>query len=87
MLSQIVRTASRSSTRFLFASSLLRKRLEKIVPGKQKELIEIRRLHGNKKVSEITVNQIIGGMRGVKALFYDTSKLDAFTVLLVFCFA
>ena len=30
----------------------------------------------------MTVNQIIGGMRGVKALFYDTSKLDAYTVIL-----
>jgi citrate synthase len=27
----------------------------------------------------VTVDQVIGGMRGVKAMFYDTSKLDAYT--------
>ena len=63
-----------------FASSALLKKMEKIIPKKQKELIEIRQKYGEKKMSEVTVNQIIGGMRGVKAIFYDTSKLDPITV-------
>ena len=32
--------------------------------------------HGDKVISEVTVKQIFGGMRGVKCLFCDTSNLD-----------
>jgi citrate synthase len=40
-------------------------------------LLDLKLEHGNTVVSEVNVNQIIGGARGVKCLFYDTSKLDA----------
>jgi len=43
--------------------------------------LDIRQKWGNEKISEITVNQILGGMRGVKAIFYDTSKLNPYTVM------
>ncbi|MBK9255988.1 MAG: citrate (Si)-synthase [Saprospiraceae bacterium] len=32
--------------------------------------------HGNKKVDEVTIDQLIGGMRSVKSMIWDTSSLD-----------
>lgn len=32
--------------------------------------------HGSKKVDEVTVDQLIGGMRSVKSMIWDTSSLD-----------
>lgn len=32
--------------------------------------------HGDKKVDEVTVEQLIGGMRSVKSMIWDTSSLD-----------
>lgn len=31
---------------------------------------------GDKVMGEITVNQALGGMRGIRALFYDQSTVD-----------
>ncbi len=60
--------------------SLLRKKMEKVIPAKQQQLIDIRKKWGDESLGEITVDQVIGGMRGMKALFYDTSKLDPLLV-------
>ena len=59
---------------------MLRKKMEQVIPEKQKQLINIRKKWGNESLGEITVDQVIGGMRGMKALFYDTSKLDPLLV-------
>ena len=32
--------------------------------------------HGHKKVQETTVEQVIGGMRGIRAMLWDASVLD-----------
>ena len=34
--------------------------------------------HGEKVISEVTVQQVIGGMRGIKSLITDISYLDPF---------
>ncbi len=41
------------------------------------QLREILKEHGTKKVDEVTVEQLIGGMRSVKSMIWDTSSLDA----------
>ena len=41
------------------------------------EFKEIKEAYGNKKLGEYTVGQVMGGMRGMTGLFYETSKLDA----------
>ena len=33
--------------------------------------------NGDLKLDEVTVSQMIGGMRGVKSLLWETSELDA----------
>lgn len=42
----------------------------------QKKVKEFRTSHGNKVIGEVTVDQVYGGMRGIKALVTETSYLD-----------
>jgi len=39
-------------------------------------LNEVKKSYGDKVIGNITVNQALGGMRGVKGLFYDQSTVD-----------
>lgn len=41
------------------------------------EIKEMLRLHGNKKIGEVTLNQAYQGMRGITGLVTETSLLDA----------
>lgn len=41
------------------------------------EFKEVKKLYGERVVSEVKVNQILGGMRGIPGLYYESSKLDA----------
>jgi citrate synthase len=59
------------------SSGLLRDRMRAIVPGKVQEYKDVKKTYGDKKIGEITVDQVMGGMRGMHGLFYETSKLDA----------
>merc|ERR1712001_302390 len=47
------------------------------IPEKQEEVKAFRKAHGDKKVGEITVDMMYGGMRGMKGLVTKTSVLDA----------
>jgi citrate synthase len=47
------------------------------LPEKQKSLALLKKEHGNKKIGEVTVDQLIGGARGVKCMLWETSNLDA----------
>lgn len=58
------------------SSTNLKDVMEKIIPEKQKEIIEFRKAHGGTKVGEVTVDMMYGGMRGIKALVTETSVLD-----------
>ena len=48
-----------------------------MIPAKQAELKEFKKEHGAKKIGEVTVGQVIGGMRGMPGMVYETSKLHA----------
>ncbi|KNC51435.1 citrate synthase [Thecamonas trahens ATCC 50062] len=56
--------------------SLLRKRVEELIPEKQEEVKAVRAEKGDKVLCEVTVDQAYGGMRGVKSLVTETSLLD-----------
>lgn len=47
------------------------------VPEKQKKLLELKKTHGKKVIGEVTIDQCIGGARGVKCMLWETSNLDA----------
>ena len=59
-----------------FASSL-RDVLQAQIPQKQQEMKQLKMDHGSKSLGEVTVDQCLGGARGVKCMVWETSLLDA----------
>ena len=55
----------------------LKKKFEKKALAVFKESRSILKEHGDKKVDEVTLSQVFGGMRGVKSMIWETSNLDA----------
>lgn len=49
--------------------------MEAAVAKRQAEVKEFRQQHGATKIGDITVAQVIGGMRGMPGMLYETSKL------------
>jgi len=47
------------------------------VPDKQKSLAALKKDHGSHVIGEVTVDQCIGGARGIKCMLWETSNLDA----------
>jgi len=64
------RTATRSVT-------TLQETLAAQVPEKQKSLAALKKEHGSHVIGEVTIDQCIGGARGVKCMLWETSNLDA----------
>lgn len=54
----------------------LKDRLSEQLPKLQQEIRQLVKEHGDKAISEVTVRQAFGGMRGVKALICDTSLVE-----------
>jgi len=51
----------------------LKIKLKEKIPVWREEIKNLVKVHGEKKISEVTISQAYGGMRGVKALICDTS--------------
>jgi len=69
--------ASWSSVRYGSDSTDLKAVFAEKLPAAAEEVKAFRRAHGDKKVGEITVDMMYGGMRGMKGLVWETSVLDA----------
>jgi citrate synthase len=54
----------------------LQETLAKKIPVWREEIGEIRKTYGDKVISQVTVNQAYGGMRGVKGMICDTSVVE-----------
>merc|ERR1719397_866828 len=72
----LLAASSQSVSQSCNASDLKSVLAEKI-PVVQEEVKAFRKQHGDTKIGEITVDQIYGGMRGMKGLVTETSVLDA----------
>jgi citrate synthase len=59
-------------------SSLLIDKMEGVVHKRQHEFKEFMKEYKNTHIGDITVGQVVGGMRGMPGMFYDTSKLSPF---------
>lgn len=57
-------------------SQVLRQRMESVIADRQQEVIAFRKEHANTVIDQVTVSQIMGGMRGIPGMMYETSKLD-----------
>ena len=54
----------------------LQAKLAELLPKTQQEIRQLLKDHGDKVMSEVTVAQAFGGMRGVKGLICDTSLVE-----------
>ena len=63
--------------RTIILKSQLKLKVQEVIPKKLEEFKDVKQRLGDKVVSEVKVSQILGGMRGIPGLFYETSKLDA----------
>jgi citrate synthase len=43
---------------------------------KQTQLATLKKEHGSKVIGKVTIDQLIGGARGVKCMLWETSNLD-----------
>merc|ERR1712165_410349 len=73
---KLLAATSQSVSQTCNASDLKSALAEKI-PVVQEEVKAFRKQYGDKKIGEITVGQLYGGMRGMKGLVTETSVLDA----------
>jgi citrate synthase len=55
--------------------SKLHDKLNQLIPAWRDEVKKLQKEHGDKVISQVTVNQAYGGMRGVKSLVCDTSEV------------
>ena len=69
--------AARPAAQRNFSTAILKEKMEIAVDARRKEVVEFRKEHGNTVVADVTVAQIMGGMRGIPGILYETSKLDA----------
>jgi len=63
-----------TATRRLFSSNLKQK-MEHVIAQRQKEAMAFKKEHANTVIGEVTVGSVVGGMRGLPGLLYETSKL------------
>jgi citrate synthase len=61
----------------------IKEALGALVPKMQAEIKELVKNHGDHVVSEVTLKQVYGGMRGVKGLVCDTSMVDPIDGLII----
>ena len=57
-------------------SAELKERLAQLIPEKKTFLQNLAKEHGHKSLGDVTVNQALGGARGVKCMVWETSLLD-----------
>jgi citrate synthase len=61
----------------------IKEALGAMIPGMQEEMRDLVKNYGSEVVSEVTIKQVYGGMRGVKALVCDTSTVDPYDGLII----
>lgn len=73
----LLREASASASFKRFASTKsLRETLKEVIPAKQEQLKKLKAEHSQTVVGDIKVENIIGGMRGLKSMLWEASVLD-----------
>ncbi|KAF9067185.1 citrate synthase [Rhodocollybia butyracea] len=58
-------------------NSALKERLAQLIPQQLEHVKAVRAQHGSKSFGQVQVDQLYGGMRGLPALIWDGSVLDA----------
>ena len=74
--SGVTRSTSLSTATTVRSVTTLQETLEQQVPSKQLQLATLKKEHGSKVIGNVTIDQLIGGARGVKCMLWETSNLD-----------
>lgn len=61
----------------------LHEKLKSMIPARRQEISALAKEHGDQIISEVTVGQAIGGMRGVRGMVCDTSVVEPDTGLVI----
>ncbi len=56
--------------------SLLKEKLAQQIPGLREDIKKLGKEHGDQVISDVSIKQAYGGMRGVKAMICDTSVVE-----------
>lgn len=70
--------ASSQSVRFA-STKTLKDAVAEVVPAKQEQLKKLKADYNDKSLGEIKLENLIGGMRGLKVMLWEGSVLDANT--------
>lgn len=71
----LTRRATTSGTAIRSVTTL-QETLASQLPAKQTQLATLKKEHGSKVIGQVTIDQLIGGARGVKCMLWETSNLD-----------
>jgi citrate synthase len=63
--------------------STIKQALARRIPALREEIADLVKNHGDTVISEVTLKQAYGGMRGVKGLVCDTSLVDPYKGLMI----
>jgi citrate synthase len=63
--------------------SALKDKLAAQIPGLRNRVKNLAKEHGKNVIADVTIEQVIGGMRGVKSLICDTSEVGLDTGLII----
>ena len=66
----------KSTSTSIRSVTTLQETLTSQVPTKQSSLATLKKEHGSKVIGKVTIDQLIGGARGVKCMLWETSNLD-----------
>merc|ERR1712226_1245873 len=80
MVRKLFTSAAKASSSHVQAArsvKTLRERVTELIPEKQAEIVAFRKQHNDTKIGEVNAGMLYGGMRGLKAMVWETSVLDA----------
>ena len=75
--SSITIITSENTSCDVYINSLLKEKLQKQIPERRENLANFKNIYKDKIVDTIKAEQVVGGMRDIKSLYWDTSLLDA----------
>ncbi|KAL1894569.1 citrate (Si)-synthase [Sporothrix stenoceras] len=70
-------TAFNAARCYSAKAQTLKERFAELLPGKIEEIKALRKESGSKVIDQVTLDQVYGGARGIKALVWEGSVLDA----------
>ncbi|CAN6622448.1 2-methylcitrate synthase, mitochondrial [Trichomonascus vanleenenianus] len=60
-----------------YSSTNLKNTLREVIPEKKELLKQVKAKYGDRSLGEVQVNNLLGGMRGLKCMLWESSVLDA----------